>query len=98
MGWSETACGEGEIVATEIATNLVKHARDGVVALVSAPDVPDGMLVVAVDRGPGITDLGRRFADGFSTAGSPGTGLGAIRRLAYRESAEARGGDAGFPA
>ncbi len=84
MGWSETACGEGEIVATELATNLVKHARDGVVALVSAPDVPDGMLLVAVDRGPGITDLARSFADGFSTAGSSGTGLGAIRRLAYR--------------
>jgi anti-sigma regulatory factor (Ser/Thr protein kinase) len=84
MGWSDTACGESEIVATEVATNLVKHARDGVVALASGPDVPDGsLLVVAVDRGPGITDLERSFADGFSTSGSPGTGLGAIRRLAH---------------
>jgi anti-sigma regulatory factor (Ser/Thr protein kinase) len=83
MGWNDIACGESEIVATELATNLVKHARDGVVALADAPDAADGLLLVAIDRGPGIDDLARSFADGFSTTGSPGTGLGAIRRLAY---------------
>jgi anti-sigma regulatory factor (Ser/Thr protein kinase) len=85
LGWSDTACGETEIVATELATNLVKHARDGVVAMIPALDgMPGGaLLFVAVDRGPGIDDVARSFTDGFSTAGSPGTGLGAIRRLAY---------------
>jgi anti-sigma regulatory factor (Ser/Thr protein kinase) len=86
LGWSPSACGETEIVATEVATNLVKHARDGVVALASALDgsLDDRLLVVAIDRGPGIADLARSFADGFSTSGSPGTGLGAIRRLSYQ--------------
>ena len=83
MGWNDTACGESEIVATELATNLLKHAREGIVALVDAPDGADELLLVAVDRGPGIGDLERSFADGFSTSGSPGTGLGAIQRLAY---------------
>lgn len=85
LGWNDTACGESEIVATEVATNLLKHARDGVVALSSASNGATGgsMLVVAVDRGPGIADLARSFTDGFSTSGSPGTGLGAIKRLAY---------------
>jgi anti-sigma regulatory factor (Ser/Thr protein kinase) len=84
LGWNDTACGESELVATEVATNLVKHARDGVVSLATAPAAPDGsLLLVAVDRGPGIADLARSFRDGFSTSGSPGTGLGAIRRLAY---------------
>jgi anti-sigma regulatory factor (Ser/Thr protein kinase) len=85
MGWGETACGESEIVATELATNLVKHARGGVVALSSAPDAAPGgsLLVVAVDCGPGIADVARSFRDGFSTSGSPGTGLGAVKRLAY---------------
>jgi anti-sigma regulatory factor (Ser/Thr protein kinase) len=84
LGWNETACGETEIVATEVATNLAKHARDGVIALAAPPEAPAGsLLVVAVDRGPGIADLARSFRDGFSTSGSPGTGLGAIRRLAY---------------
>jgi anti-sigma regulatory factor (Ser/Thr protein kinase) len=83
LGWNDTACGESEIVATEMATNILKHARDGVVAI--APDAEaGGLLLVAVDRGPGIADLARSFTDGYSTAGSPGTGLGAVRRLAYR--------------
>lgn len=86
LGWSDTACGETEIVATEVATNLVKYARDGIVALASTADgaKSDSLLVVAIDRGPGIADVARSFADGFSTSGSPGTGLGAIRRLSYR--------------
>jgi anti-sigma regulatory factor (Ser/Thr protein kinase) len=83
LGWSATACGETEIVATELATNVMKHAREGLVAL-AAPDADGPLLVVAIDRGPGIADLARSFADGFSTAGSSGTGLGAIRRLSYR--------------
>src|SRR5262245_4097717 len=86
LGWSDTACGETEIVATEVATNLVKHAREGVVALTNAPNGSQGgrLLVVAIDRGPGIADVARSFVDGFSTSGSPGTGLGAIRRLSYQ--------------
>ena len=31
-----------------------------------------------------MSDLGRCMADGYSSAGSPGTGLGAISRLADR--------------
>jgi anti-sigma regulatory factor (Ser/Thr protein kinase) len=84
LGWSATACGESELVATELATNLVKHARDGVIALSCPRAVPGGELVlVAIDRGPGIADLRRSLEDGYSTSGSPGTGLGAIKRLAH---------------
>jgi hypothetical protein len=36
---------------------------------------------MALDRGRGMTDVGRSMADGVSTAGSPGNGLGALRRL-----------------
>src|SRR5262249_15768002 len=40
-----------------------------------------GIEVLALDRGPGMADVGRCRRDGFSTAGTPGTGLGAIARL-----------------
>jgi Stage II sporulation protein E (SpoIIE) len=36
---------------------------------------------LALDRGPGMADVDRCLTDGFSTAGSPGTGLGAMSRL-----------------
>ena len=37
---------------------------------------------MSLDQGPGIANLTQCFRDGYSTAGSPGTGLGAIGRLA----------------
>jgi hypothetical protein len=40
-----------------------------------------GIEMLALDKGPGIADMGRCFQDGYSTAGSCGTGLGAIARL-----------------
>ena len=40
-----------------------------------------GIEILALDRGPGMADVGRCLRDGFSTAGTPGTGLGAIARL-----------------
>jgi hypothetical protein len=38
--------------------------------------------VLAIDAGPGIADVARCLDDGYSTGGTPGTGLGAVRRLA----------------
>jgi hypothetical protein len=38
--------------------------------------------VIALDRGPGINSVAESLRDGYSTSGSPGTGLGAIARLA----------------
>ncbi len=38
--------------------------------------------MLALDRGPGMPDVARCLHDGYSTAGTSGTGLGAIKRLA----------------
>ena len=42
-----------------------------------------GLGVLALDHGPGIRDVPGSLSDGFSTSGTPGTGLGAIRRLSH---------------
>jgi anti-sigma regulatory factor (Ser/Thr protein kinase) len=82
LGFDQEATARAAIVVTEAANNLVKHAREGVMflrALESSESV--GIEVLALDKGPGMADLGRCLCDGFSTAGTPGTGLGAIVRL-----------------
>jgi anti-sigma regulatory factor (Ser/Thr protein kinase) len=66
------------LVVTELATNLVKHGGGGEL-LVRAGDA--SLDVLALDRGPGIEDIAASMADGYSTAGTPGNGLGAVRRL-----------------
>jgi hypothetical protein len=38
--------------------------------------------LVAIDGGPGISDVDRALRDGYSTAGSQGAGLGALGRVA----------------
>ncbi|MBK6006221.1 anti-sigma regulatory factor [Ramlibacter ginsenosidimutans] len=77
----EVEAGRLALVVTELATNLLKHAEQGRLWL-SARRERREVEVIAVDCGPGIRDLQRCLDDGYSTAGSPGTGLGAVRRLA----------------
>jgi anti-sigma regulatory factor (Ser/Thr protein kinase) len=83
LGFDETRRGEVAIVATELATNLVRHASGGEVIVQSfAEGDAFGLELMALDRGPGIGNVSEALRDGYSTGGSPGTGLGAMKRLA----------------
>jgi anti-sigma regulatory factor (Ser/Thr protein kinase) len=79
-GLDETAAGRLAIVVTECANNLWKHAGGGEIVLTPAGSA--GVEVLALDKGPGMRNVELCFQDGYSTAGSSGTGLGAVRRLA----------------
>ncbi|WP_454726313.1 MULTISPECIES: ATP-binding protein [Cupriavidus] len=86
-GFGEVATGRLAIAVSEAATNVLKHAREGELLIrtlqeeVTGPAAPQ-VEVIAIDRGPGMADLGASLHDGFSTTGTAGTGLGAMRRLA----------------
>ena len=70
------------IVATELASNIFKHAGGGDLFLRHISDETfTGVELLAVDRGPGVRDVALALQDGHSTRGTPGTGLGAARRL-----------------
>lgn len=82
VGMDETARGRVAIVVTEVARNLALHAHKGEMLLRGLDLGGNAEIeVLAVDKGPGITDLAGALADGVSTRGTPGTGLGAVRRL-----------------
>lgn len=80
-GLDDVEAGRLALVVTELATNLLRHARNGRLLLSSRPARSE-VEVIAIDEGPGIEDVDRCMGDGFSTGGTPGTGLGAVRRLA----------------
>ena len=81
-GFDETQVGTCAVIVSEMATNLVKHAKEGEVFLRALANGPmRGIEIVAIDRGPGMGNVGRALQDGHSTAGSSGTGLGAIGRM-----------------
>jgi len=82
LGFAPTACEEIVLAVTEIATNLVRHAQGGKLILTSLlAEGRPGLQVESHDEGPGIRDVEQALADGFSTAGSLGAGLGAVNRL-----------------
>jgi anti-sigma regulatory factor (Ser/Thr protein kinase) len=82
-GVLEARVGQVAIVVTELATNLLKHAGSGHILATHRDDGEGvGLELLALDRGNGMADVGRCMDDGYSTAGSPGNGLGAIARLA----------------
>ncbi|HYD47433.1 MAG TPA: SpoIIE family protein phosphatase [Terriglobales bacterium] len=81
-GFDTEDAGRVGVIATEAATNLVKHAERGELVLGHITDgEAHGVALIALDRGPGIRNLAQSLIDGHSTAGSPGNGLGAIRRM-----------------
>ncbi|MEI5997194.1 ATP-binding protein [Paraburkholderia bengalensis] len=83
---NETDLGRVALIVTEAATNILKHAQHGELLVRTLPADAGGMLadgveIIAIDKGPGMQDVRLAFLDGRSTAGSPGTGLGAMQRL-----------------
>ncbi len=87
MGLDENDVGGVAIAVTELGTNLLKHATSGKLMFESLTSermsrgVP-GLRILSFDKGPGIRDITAALEDGHSTSGTPGNGLGAIKRLA----------------
>jgi len=82
-GFDAAAAGNVGLAVTEAATNILKHAERGrlVLGLMEEPRGV-GVEVIAVDNGPGMGNVIDSMRDGHSTAGSMGTGLGALARAA----------------
>jgi anti-sigma regulatory factor (Ser/Thr protein kinase) len=82
LNFNETQRGKVGIVVSEVANNLVQHARQGVLLLqVIVSNNQSGIEIIALDQGPGIDNISECLQDGFSTKSTPGNGLGAIKRL-----------------
>jgi anti-sigma regulatory factor (Ser/Thr protein kinase) len=84
MGMDEAGAEHVAIVATEACTNLLKHAGGGQILLQTSSEESNGLPVLellAVDQGPGMSNLDTCLRDGYSTVSSPGQGLGAIQRM-----------------
>jgi anti-sigma regulatory factor (Ser/Thr protein kinase)/serine/threonine protein phosphatase PrpC len=82
LGFEKKAEEELALVVAELASNLIKHAGRGTLTLsVVQSDGNYGIEIIAEDHGPGIADIEQSLADGYSTAGSLGYGMGTVNRL-----------------
>lgn len=93
-GFSET---DQYLIATavsELATNMVRYAGGGEVALRVIESVTGlGVEVVAQDSGPGIEDIEAAMQDNYSSGGSLGLGLPGIQRIMDEFSIESTPGE-----
>ena len=83
IGFSESAIGEIAICVTELAENLIQHgAINGKIIYGEINEAKKrGIKIISEDEGPGITDIESVIEDGYSTTGSLGIGLGAVKRM-----------------
>jgi serine/threonine-protein kinase RsbT len=79
--------------ASELSRNVWVHARKGVAHInVLQNGNKIGVELEFVDQGPGIADLNRALAGGYSTANSLGLGLSGTKRLVDEFSIDTEAG------
>lgn len=79
----EEFAGRVSVVASEAARNLVRHGGGGELLLRKLRAVEGaGVDLLALDRGPGMRNVAECLRDGFSSGGTAGQGMGAMRRMA----------------
>lgn len=82
LGFSSSDLAMIATAISELARNIVVYARGGEIILKLVEEKGrHGIVVVATDRGPGISDVARALQVGYSTSGSLGLGLPGTRRL-----------------
>ena len=81
-GFSVIDCARVETAISELARNMLAHAREGTITftLVSQGN-RHGLQVCAADSGPGIENVCEALQNGFSTQKSLGIGLGVVKRM-----------------
>src|SRR5436190_4539460 len=81
-GFDQFAVAALTTAASELSRNVWVHAQKGLARIsVLRNGARVGLELEFVDHGPGIADLNRALAGGFSTANSLGLGLSGTKRL-----------------
>jgi anti-sigma regulatory factor (Ser/Thr protein kinase) len=83
LGFDEVRSGEFALLVTEMARNVLTHGGGGETIITGLRNGQGPMVrLLGIDKGPGITDVPRAMSDGYSTSGTMGAGLGAMKRIA----------------
>jgi anti-sigma regulatory factor (Ser/Thr protein kinase) len=83
-GFSEVETGKLALIATELSTNLVKHGSGGEILVGTYEDnESQGIEILALDKGAGMSNVAACLQDGYSSAGTAGHGLGSVIRQSH---------------
>jgi anti-sigma regulatory factor (Ser/Thr protein kinase) len=83
LNLDETQSGKLALLATEASRNTLIHGGGGHVIFWGAASGDDSLVrILALDEGLGIANIADAMSDGYSTAGTMGGGMGAMKRMA----------------
>lgn len=94
LGFSMT---QSTLVATaisELARNIVLYAKTGEIILSRVSTEHDvGLIISAVDKGPGIANIQHALMSGYSSSGGLGLGLPGVRQMVDEFDIKSRPGE-----
>jgi anti-sigma regulatory factor (Ser/Thr protein kinase) len=83
LGLDSVRSGEFGLLITEASRNVLLHGGGGQTIMIGAKNGHEAVArILALDSGPGIADMTKAMSDGYSTSGTMGNGMGAMKRMA----------------
>jgi anti-sigma regulatory factor (Ser/Thr protein kinase) len=83
-GFTEVETGKLALITTELSTNLLKHGSGGEILVGTYEDnESQGIEILALDKGAGMSNVAACLEDGYSSAGTAGHGLGSVIRQSH---------------
>ena len=76
MGFHQAEANKVAVVISELGRNIEQYAGEGVIT-----EYDDRIQIVAEDEGPGIPDVDRVLAGGYTTSQGMGLGVSGSKRL-----------------
>jgi serine/threonine-protein kinase RsbT len=82
LGFPEAEATKIAVVISELARNIILYAKRGFISLTPVDDLSGTYIkVVAEDKGPGIENLDRVLAGGYTTSKGLGLGVSGSKKL-----------------
>ena len=78
MGFHQAEANKVAVVISELGRNIEQYAGEGVITVT---EYDDRIQIVAEDEGPGIPDVDRVLAGGYTTSQGMGLGVSGSKRL-----------------
>jgi len=82
LGFTSRKINEIAIIVSELSRNIIKYASTGTITVNLITNCnKKGLEVIAEDYGPGIKDINLAMKEGYSSTGTLGMGLSAIKNM-----------------
>ncbi len=82
-GYPQAKLSDLDLIVSELTSNIQKHVTGGAEILVSVnkEERNEYVEIICIDNGPGIADINKVLADGYSSVNTLGHGFGSMKRL-----------------